>query len=38
MIATYIGIPLFLAIWGGYKLGKGTRFVPLQDMDISGAR
>ncbi len=25
--ATYIGIPLFLVIWFGYKLAKGTRFV-----------
>ena len=37
-IATYIGIPLFLAIWFGYKFAKGTRFVKLKDMDISGAR
>jgi lysine-specific permease len=22
--ATYIGIPLFLVIWFGYKLAKGT--------------
>ena len=35
-IATYIGIPLFLIIWWGYKLAKGSRFVKLQDMDISG--
>ena len=35
-IATYIGIPLFLIIWWGYKLAKGSRFVKLKDMDISG--
>ena len=35
-VATYIGIPLFLIIWWGYKLAKGSRFVKLKDMDISG--
>ena len=30
--ATYIGIPLFLVIWFGYKLAKGTRFVRYSDM------
>ena len=30
--ATYIGIPLFLIIWFGYKLSKGTRFVSYKDM------
>ena len=30
--ATYIGIPLFLAIWFGYKLIKGTHFVRYSEM------
>ncbi|MCD8668749.1 lysine transporter, partial [Klebsiella pneumoniae] len=30
--ATYIGIPLFLVIWFGYKLAKGTRFVRYSEM------
>nr|MBP9941256.1 gamma-aminobutyrate permease [Comamonas sp.] len=38
VVATYIGIPLFLAIWFGYKFTKGTHFVKLENMDISGAR
>ena len=32
--ATYIGIPLFLIIWFGYKLTKGTRFVRYSEMDF----
>ncbi|MGP1954207.1 MAG: lysine transporter, partial [Arsenophonus sp. NC-QC1-MAG3] len=34
-IATYIGIPLFLAIWFSYKLIKKTHFVHYQHMDFS---
>lgn len=34
VIATYIGIPLFLAIWFGYKLIKKTHFVHYQQMDF----
>ncbi|MBN3265737.1 hypothetical protein H5A43_21965, partial [Pectobacterium brasiliense] len=30
--ATYIGIPLFLLIWFGYKLYRGTHFIKYQDM------
>ncbi|VAX76714.1 Lysine-specific permease [Serratia symbiotica] len=30
--ATYIGIPLFLIIWFGYKLMHGTRFVKYREM------
>ncbi len=30
--ATYIGIPLFLLIWAGYRLTRGSRFVRYQDM------
>ncbi|QZN97306.1 amino acid permease [Symbiopectobacterium purcellii] len=30
--ATYIGIPLFLLIWFGYKLSRGTRIVKYEDM------
>ena len=33
-IATYIGLPLFLAIWWGYKLMRGSRFVRYQDMQF----
>ncbi|WP_294902823.1 amino acid permease [Tatumella sp. UBA2305] len=32
--ATYIGIPLFLVIWLGYKWTRGTRFVRYQDMEF----
>lgn len=34
VIATYIGIPLFLAIWFGYKLIKKTHFVHYRQMDF----
>ncbi|MEG0150858.1 MAG: gamma-aminobutyrate permease, partial [Comamonas sp.] len=37
-IATYIGLPLFLIIWWGYKLVKGTRIVKYKDMDVQGLR
>ena len=36
-IATYIGLPLFLAIWFGYKWIKGTHIVAYKDMDVSGS-
>jgi len=32
VVATYIGIPLFLIIWFGYKLSRKTRFVKYSDM------
>ncbi|KAF1052555.1 MAG: Lysine-specific permease [Delftia tsuruhatensis] len=32
--ATYIGLPLFLLIWAGYRLAKGSRFVRYQDMQF----
>ncbi|WP_127958367.1 amino acid permease [Serratia microhaemolytica] len=32
--ATYIGIPLFLLIWFGYKLVHGTRMVPYSEMEF----
>ena len=32
VIATYIGIPLFLAIWFGYKLVTKCKFVKYADM------
>ncbi|QBH95887.1 amino acid permease [Limnobaculum zhutongyuii] len=32
--ATYIGIPLFLAIWFGYKIIKRTKFVRYKEMDF----
>ena len=32
--ATYIGIPLFLAIWFGFKLVRKTRFVKYSEMEF----
>lgn len=32
--ATYVGIPLFLAIWFGYKIVKRTRFVRYSEMEF----
>ncbi|WP_420177699.1 amino acid permease [Kerstersia gyiorum] len=32
VVATYIGLPLFLLIWLGYRLVKGGRFVRLDEM------
>ncbi|MBU9829593.1 MULTISPECIES: amino acid permease [Rahnella] len=32
--ATYIGLPLFLIIWLGYKLTKGTKVVKYSEMEF----
>lgn len=32
--ATYIGIPLFLVIWFGYKLSRGTKVIKYQEMEF----
>ncbi len=34
VLSTYISIPLFLAIWFGYKWKYKTKFVPYQEMDV----
>lgn len=36
VVATYIGIPIFLAIWLGYRWARGTRFVRYEDMRFPG--
>lgn len=38
LVATYITIPLFLAIWLGYRWKNGTRFIRYEDMDIRPTR
>jgi len=38
VVATYIGIPLFLLIWAGYRLTRGSRFVSYRDMRFPDAR
>ncbi|WP_143137081.1 amino acid permease, partial [Burkholderia ubonensis] len=35
VVATYVGIPLFLAVWGGYRLVNKSRFVRYEDMEIA---
>ena len=32
VMAAYIGIPLFLVLWLGYKIKYKTRVVPLAEM------
>ena len=32
VVATYVGLPLFLCIWFGYKFIKGSRFVRYHEM------
>ncbi len=34
-IGAYVGIPLFLAIWWGYRLKHRTRFIPYEDMKFN---
>ncbi len=36
VLATYIGIPIFLAIWLGYRWTRKTRFVRYEDMRFPG--
>jgi len=37
IIATYIGIPLFLLLWLGYRWKKGSRLVALTDIHLAEA-
>jgi lysine-specific permease len=34
VIASYLGIPLFLVMWFGYKLIKKTKVIPLKECDF----
>ncbi|MFD1557722.1 amino acid permease [Paraburkholderia silviterrae] len=34
VLATYIGIPLFVAMWLGYRIVKKSRFIAYGEMDI----
>lgn len=34
ILVSYIGIPLFLALWFGYKLKHKTKMLPLEDCDL----
>jgi len=34
VLSTYISIPLFLAIWFGYKWKKKTKLISYQEMDV----
>ncbi|WP_187291556.1 MULTISPECIES: amino acid permease [Clostridium] len=35
IIAAYIGIPIFIALYFGYKIKNKTRIIKLQDIDLS---
>jgi lysine-specific permease len=34
ILATYIGLPIFLLLWLGYKIIKKTKVVPLMECDF----
>lgn len=38
VLVSYIGIPLFLALWLGYKFTKKTKVIPLLECDLSTER
>jgi len=35
VVSTYIGLPLFFLIWGGYRLIRRSRMVSLQEMRVT---
>ncbi|MFE8697707.1 amino acid permease [Cytobacillus sp. FJAT-53684] len=35
IVVSYIGLPLFLILWLGYKFTKKTKWIPLKDCDLS---
>jgi lysine-specific permease len=35
ILVSYIGLPLFLILWLGYKFTKKTKLIPLKDCDLS---
>ncbi|EGO87114.1 gamma-aminobutyrate permease, partial [Clostridium botulinum C str. Stockholm] len=35
IIAAYVGIPIFIALYFGYKIKNKTRIIKLQDIDLS---
>ncbi|EPZ52880.1 gamma-aminobutyrate permease [Alicyclobacillus acidoterrestris ATCC 49025] len=37
VVATYVGVPLFLVLWIGYKLVRKTKVIPLQECDFDTA-
>lgn len=34
ILVSYIGLPLFLAVWFGYKIVKKTKVVPLDECEL----
>lgn len=35
ILASYIGLPIFLLLWAGYRLATGQKAVPLEQADLS---
>jgi lysine-specific permease len=38
ILATYIGIPIFIVLWLGYKFIKKTKVVPLHECDFESVK
>jgi lysine-specific permease len=35
VLVSYIGLPLFIVVWLGYKFKKKTKLVPLKECDLN---
>lgn len=37
LLVAYVGLPITVALWLGYRLVRGSRVIPLEDIDLSAS-
>lgn len=37
VLVAYIGLPISVALWLGFKLARGSRVIPLAEIDVSAS-